>query len=41
MDSVTAAGLPQEPIPYEEGKSIYTPSSTASSGSPAVDAAGR
>ena len=28
-------------IPYEEGKSIYTPCSTASSGSPAVDAAGR
>ena len=41
MDSVTPAGLPQEPIPYEELKSIYATSSTTFSGSLAVDAAGR
>ena len=41
MDAVTPAGLPEVPIPYEEGKSVHTPSLTASSGSPAVDAAGR
>ena len=37
MDAVTPTGLPQEPISHEEGKSICTPNSTASSGSPVVD----
>ena len=41
MDAATPAGLTQEPIPYEDLKSIYATSSTALSGSPAVDAAGR
>ena len=34
VDAVTPAGLPQEPIPYEEVKSIYATSSTVLSGSP-------